>query len=244
MTVLNDLKNIYRKYLSVISPKRYLVRRFIKKNSPSRGNYIQYCVDVGAGTCPFREQLERAFSIRYYIPSDIAPNELTFVVSDAASMPYLQSSISMITAFQVVQHIPSFEAVLQEWKRILAPNGYLLITYPFMFGEADVRDFHRWTYDGMTSVLSAHGFEIIAHEKQGGAFLMLASVIAGTINGLIPGGRQTWRMSTNIWALLRIFLVTLFTFPVALLSWLGLAIDSLWRNPPFYGSGIVLTRLG
>lgn len=239
-SVLNSLRKMYRIYINVVSPKRFLVRKFILNNGI--GENLGFCVDVGAGTCPFREQIIDAFSVEHYLPTEIAPNELTAVVSDAVDMPYRTSSTSMVTAFQVIQHIPDFQRALHEWSRVIHLRGYLLITYPFMFGEADVHDFHRWTYEGIAHDLKTSGFQIISHEKQGGLFLMLASVFAGFINNIIPGGRQTWRMKTNFWMVLRLLIITILTFPVALLSWLGLAIDLLWETPPFYGSGIVLAQ--
>lgn len=53
------------------------------------------------------------------------------IVSDITSIPLPDASVDAIMCTEVLEHIPNPVAALQEFSRLVKPNGYLLITAPF-----------------------------------------------------------------------------------------------------------------
>lgn len=60
----------------------------------------------------------------------IAPNQenLTFVLEESTqSISAPDRSVDVIVCFDVLEHVMDYEAIVREWKRILAPGGRILI---------------------------------------------------------------------------------------------------------------------
>jgi ubiquinone/menaquinone biosynthesis C-methylase UbiE len=55
---------------------------------------------------------------------------LDFVAGSAALTPFRESSFDMITCFELIEHIQEQDTLLREAKRLLAPEGLLLISTP------------------------------------------------------------------------------------------------------------------
>ncbi len=85
---------------------------------------------------------------------------LNFIVASASSIPLQDGSFDVITCFELVEHIQEQNALLREAKRLLAPDGLLLISTPnkpeykqtesnpFHTRELELSEFH--------SLLSGH----------------------------------------------------------------------------------------
>ncbi len=53
------------------------------------------------------------------------------IVSDITSIPLPDHSVDAIMCTEVLEHVPDPVAVIKEFKRLVKPGGYLLITSPF-----------------------------------------------------------------------------------------------------------------
>jgi ubiquinone/menaquinone biosynthesis C-methylase UbiE len=58
-----------------------------------------------------------------------APN-LRYIMGDLHRLPFPESSFDVIVAFEIIDQVPDFIQVLQEFKRLLRPGGVLLISTP------------------------------------------------------------------------------------------------------------------
>jgi ubiquinone/menaquinone biosynthesis C-methylase UbiE len=54
------------------------------------------------------------------------------IVSDIVDIPLSDGSVDAIMCTEVLEHIPNPVAALKEFTRLLKPNGYLLLTAPFV----------------------------------------------------------------------------------------------------------------
>lgn len=54
------------------------------------------------------------------------------IISDIVDIPLQDKSIDAIMCTEVLEHVPNPIQVLHEFKRLLKPGGYLLITVPFV----------------------------------------------------------------------------------------------------------------
>ena len=67
--------------------------------------------------------------------------------------------------------------VIDEWARLLKPNGLLLVTTPFIWPEHEVPyDFGRYSSHGLKHVLEEHGFEIVEFQRVGGELSVLGQL--------------------------------------------------------------------
>lgn len=237
---LRQMRHAYRIYKDIVLPNRYVTRRFIRSVAGSL--YVQTCVEVGAGSSPFRRDLERAFAVQNYLSSDIIPNDQTMLVADVRDLPIGTHSIDMFVGFDVIQWISDFEIMLREAHRVLLPGGALLLTYTFLYGDFGVHDYHRWTAKGMEQDLSRVGFEVIAHEKRGGPMFTLMMMGASLLHNLAMGAARDSTEHTRPTVLLRMVLATVLVFPFQLLGWFALGVDRLLPSSGSYLGGMVLAK--
>ncbi len=52
-----------------------------------------------------------------------------FVNADVLSLPIASDSISLVTAIDITMHVPKINELLSEMQRIIAPGGYLIISF-------------------------------------------------------------------------------------------------------------------
>jgi hypothetical protein len=238
--LVRQMKHAYRIYKDIVLPNRYVTRRFIKSLAGRLS--VQTCIEVGAGSCPFRRDLERAFAVQNYLSSDIIPNDRTMLVADVRELPIATHSIGMFVALDVIQWISDFEIMLREAHRVLLPGGALLLTYTFLYGDFGVHDYHRWTLEGMEEDLAKGGFHVIAHAKRGGlmftAMMMGANLLHNVAMG--PARDSTDRLRNTV--LLRMALASMLAFPFQLLGWLALGVDHLMPSSGSYLGGLVLAK--
>jgi len=88
---------------------------------------------------------------------------------DAAQIPVPDSSYDMALLCEVLEHLPSPEAVLTEACRVLNQNGTLVLSAPFLYAvHADPADYQRWTADKLSQSLATAGFESADISTMGG----------------------------------------------------------------------------
>jgi len=234
------MRHAFRIYKDIVLPNRYVTRRFIRSVAGSLA--VQTCIDVGAGSCPFRRDLERAFAVQNYLSSDIMPNDRTMLLADVRELPIATHSIGMFVALDVIQWISDFEIMLQEAHRVLLPGGALLLTYTFLYGDFGVHDYHRWTLEGMEQDLAKGGFHVIAHAKRGGPMFTLMMMGANLLHNLAmgPARYSTDRLRNTV--LLRMGLASMLAFPFELLGWFALGVDHLLPSSGSYLGGMVLAK--
>jgi SAM-dependent methyltransferase len=200
------------------------------------------CADIGAGTSPYRFDLERAFGIADYLSLDIAPSDNTLLCADCCHLPLRDNSVDLVVGFDMIMHIPDYRGMLAEAARVVAPGGHLLLTYTFLSGESDVNDFRRWTLEGMTCDLSAFGFRVVAHDKRGGLLFALTKLAESVVINCVPGNRISWRAGDSFSAFARMAVTALLLLPFQLAGWVALLIDQMLPSSPVYFGGMVVAR--
>lgn len=85
--------------------------------------------------------------------------------ADAAQLPLRNASVEGVCAFDVLEHLADDGAALREWRRVLAPGGWLVLTvpaYPALWSAHDDINRHhrRYLARGLTRRLTAAGFAL------------------------------------------------------------------------------------
>ena len=89
---------------------------------------------TGYGTALLAQSAASAMGV------DLAPEAIDYAAShypsaeflrcSAAAVPLPPASFDLITAFEVIEHLPDWRALLTEARRLLQPNGMLLVSTP------------------------------------------------------------------------------------------------------------------
>lgn len=233
-------RRLYRFLLGRLVPERVQTRRFIdglREDCVPAG----LCVDVGAGSSPFAAALGEALPDARYVAVDLVRGDGVEVVCDAAGLPFPDGSAGLVTLFQVVQHLPCVADALADMRRVLAPGGCVLISYPALQLQGRDCDLWRWTRAGMETQLTRAGFAVVRHDVRGGLLLSATSLVAGLPGRLLVGGTG-WRRATGRGGALRLALAFALALPFHLLGFAAAFADSLLGASPVYVGGIILAR--
>ena len=238
---MSAIIRLYRIYKNLVSPDRFIMRRLISRfgRTMAQTRSIKRCVDIGSGTSPLKATLTRSFKVDHYYSIDIAPSDATNVVADACALPLTDNSVDLILCSEVLSCIKEYELVLKEIVRVLQPDGLAIVTFPFNYGECEVRDFRRWTLFGMTSEFEKLGCSVIKAEPRGGAALATVACWSSAFFNLIPGGRKSWRAERSIKGYFREGFLAILNLPLLILGWLAFIIDKILPPLGFYIGGIV-----
>jgi SAM-dependent methyltransferase len=240
--LFRSLVRIARVYTRLSSPIAFLARGFIRRSAGVVGGPRVRCIDVGAGNTPYCDDVVAAFGVEHYVAIDLVPSDRTSIVADARALPVRSGSVDLLMSFDVIQHVAETERVIEEMARVLAPGGYMVITFPFLYAECDFRDYQRWTMEGMCELLNRHGLEPLRQERRGGAFFAGACALNWAMQHMVPGQRKSWRQARTWTAVVRIAAVAVLTVPTTVVGWLALWFDSLVGGRGAYMGGSVLAR--
>lgn len=101
------------------------------------------------------------------------------IISDITHVPEPDSSFDAIMCTEVLEHIPSAEAAIAEFARLLKPGGHLILTAPFcsLTHYAPyhfVTGFNRYFYERL---LPETGFQVVEIQRNGTFFDYVAQEI-------------------------------------------------------------------
>lgn len=198
-----------------------------------RGHMHGRMLDFGCGSKPYRE----LFDVAFYIGADIAvsghdhSNENIDVYYDGKTLPFGDNEFDSIFSSEVFEHVFNLDEILDELRRVLKPNGKMLITLPFVWDEHEIPyDFARYTSFGITHILQQKGFQVLEQHKTTNyvetVFQMWAAYVCQHI---IPKNK-----------IVRIALTPLFVTPINVL---GIVLGALLpKNQNFYHNNVLVVE--
>lgn len=73
-----------------------------------------------------------------YARSHYRGENLAFLQASVTALPFRDASFDLVVSFEVIEHVPDWQAMLAELRRVLAPSGTCLISTPnrLYYGEA------------------------------------------------------------------------------------------------------------
>ncbi len=125
-----------------------------------RVEYLRYEPDT-----PCRAELVNLPHVAYQVHAedlDALLESAEILIEPGERVPLCNGSANVILSTQVIHLIPEFDDYLKECRRLLASDGYLIITThgTWTHHPASGGDYYRFTHDGLRHILKRSGFEI------------------------------------------------------------------------------------
>jgi SAM-dependent methyltransferase len=115
-------------------------------------------LDLGCGAMPYAP-LFVARGARYR-GADLEDAEVLIGVD--GRVPLADASIDLLLSFQVLEHVRDIDAYLGEARRLLSPDGRLILsTHGTWLYHPHPEDHRRWTAEGLRHDIEASGFEML-----------------------------------------------------------------------------------
>lgn len=148
MSAINDPKAVRRQYAT---DERVRIRQQIhEKYTQPKIDYPEWVVsnfrwrgdervlDVGSGAGRYYPVLKKHWSGIDYHGIDLSPGMLmkhpaldsqndTLALADAESIPYPDDTFDLVMANHMLYHVPDVDAAIQEFRRVLRPDGVLMV---------------------------------------------------------------------------------------------------------------------
>ena len=96
---------------------------------------------------------------------------------DMLAIPLANHSVDVIMLFQAITDVPNTVDVLKEVRRVLKPEGLLLVLESMAYPEHDAPyDFYRLMPEGLRALAADAGLKLMGCRRLGGLFTRFASL--------------------------------------------------------------------
>jgi ubiquinone/menaquinone biosynthesis C-methylase UbiE len=130
-------------------------------------------LDIGCGTGALLDQLQPSSTELWGL--DVSPEALKYcslrghanlVLADAANTPFRSASFDVVTAIGLIEHLEHDLPFLMETKRLLKPDGVLILltsSFPYLWSVHDTANEHKRRYylRRLKQKMNEVGFEAI-----------------------------------------------------------------------------------
>jgi SAM-dependent methyltransferase len=150
--------------------RRHLLASMLRRHYPTGGSG-RLAVDVGAaagGNTRLLRGMGFTAVASEYDPGGAAlakSRGLLSLRADARALPFRDSSVELVVAFDLLEHIEDDVGTLREFNRVLVPGGQLFVAVPCdmrLWSQHDVAVDHvrRYEWEELSHKTRAVGFEI------------------------------------------------------------------------------------
>ena len=134
-------------------------------------------LEIGAG----RERRRGAFqppfeAVSGWLFVDLAPGNRPHVQADAALLPFESACFDTLVCLEVLEYADDPLLAMREMRRVLKPDGFLIVSLPFLHRWDDDHDYWRLTAPGLTFALTRAGFRVEQIATQGGPLAVMVNV--------------------------------------------------------------------
>jgi SAM-dependent methyltransferase len=165
-----------------------------------RGNVL----DVGCGPSPYRFLLDEKTT--RYVGIDIEQANVSdssdpeFVLYDGSNFPFLESSFDAVICTEVLEHVFTFQNLVDEVYRVMKDGGTAAITVPWSARYHLVpRDFFRYTPSTLRTMFAR--FSHVEIRTRGTDISVIgAKLVVVWFRNLTPSARWKWAL-IPLWVL-------------------------------------------
>lgn len=176
-----------RRYI-ILKKLRQVIEKVIVKYVQPKSNQIGKLtlLDLGCGTMPYKVLFEPY--TKYYGADLEANNQADLIIDQrTGSVDYSSHLADVIISTQVLEHVDSPTAYLNEAHRLCKESGILLISTHGMWPYHPVpKDYWRWTLSGLNKLLQDNYWEIVEQYSVINFLATSASLFQDAMLPLIP----------------------------------------------------------
>jgi len=176
MMIMSDFNPKPYDFLMTTYIERRALFQAVRKLAPQITGSV---LDVGCGKKPYEYLFTNA---KKYIGLDHikckSSENKADCFYDGKKFPLKSSSFDSIVCTEVLEHVEDDQLFINECKRVLKPNGIMLLSMPFMWEEhEEPYDFRRFNSFGLKNALIKKGFKVITYEKTTSEFLTIIQLL-------------------------------------------------------------------
>ena len=197
-----------------VSPVLYAIDHALERHVPRHMRGV--VLDAGCGSGPYRRLIESVADRYESLDTHRILDDQTYVGDIQAMSDVPSGRFDGVVCSEVLEHVPRPADALAEIRRVLADDGTVILTVPFLGRLHDEpHDYYRFTRHGLRALLESAAFEDIRIERIGSFFSFFGHQLATLVVG------TTWHLPGVRW--LAFALNALFvTLPSLLFDrWLG-----------------------
>jgi SAM-dependent methyltransferase len=145
-------------------------------------------LDIGCGSKPYRSLTPASVYVGIEVnqTGHSHAKESVDVTYDGSALPFANASFDLVLCSEVLEHAGDPNHLLREIDRILRPGALLVLTVPFAWGEHEQPyDDHRWTFFGLSRLLTRTGFPHSEIERSGHHLEAIAQLFAAYLHQCI-----------------------------------------------------------
>lgn len=163
----------------------------------TRGYARGVLVDIGCGDKVFARQLEGR--LERYVGVDLPTSSYPIhpdVFARAEALPLRDASVDTVLGISIMTYVADPARVLAEARRVLRPDGHLLLEFPQMAALNDEpHDYFRFTRYAADELLARAGLETVEHLELGGLWSAVCLQLLAVLNRI---NRGPWRVLTEL----------------------------------------------
>jgi SAM-dependent methyltransferase len=150
-----------------------------------------HLLDLGCGNVPYYEwyknQVDKVTCIDWH-GSLNATKHIDIFADLNKALPLENESVDCVLSTSVLEHICEPQVLFKEISRILAKDGYLILSVPFLYHlHEEPFDYYRYTPHGLKHLAKEAGLEIVSLEHYGSAFGVLVDISSKITEVIING---------------------------------------------------------
>lgn len=168
--LFDDLRALEREHWWPVGRGRILLSLVERE---CRRRNVESLVDVGPGTGGLLEEVRSLVPGAVGVESDPTARELArsrgleILEGTASELPFPDASVDLVTAFDVLEHVPDDRTAAREFRRVLRPGGSTVVSVPayrWLWSGHDVIHGHhrRYTKGSLERALTAGGLAVRA----------------------------------------------------------------------------------
>ena len=175
-----------------------------------------HLIDLGCGTVPYyewyKDRVDDITCVDWY--SSLHESKHIDVFADLnQTLPIEDGTADSILSTSVLEHIREPQVFFKEIKRVLAKDGYLVLSVPFQYHIHEAPfDYYRYTSHGLEHLAKEAGLGIVSLQNYGSALGVIVDVSSKVVNSMV------YSISIRLPKLIRGSIRRIFSFIIRLIQ--------------------------
>lgn len=229
-----------RFYISSFFLTRFYLTKDLKKII-KKYKFSGTLLDFGCGQKPYQSLFKNITEYKgidfknYSINKDFKEKEPDCYFKDdylnTLILPFEDNSFDNAVSFQVLEHHKNPKKMIKEIFRITRPNGYILITAPFLGGiHEEPYDYQRFTKYGLIELFKQHNCQILEIKEQGSLFSVISMLLNEYLNSFAAKNKLSYFFAVLIYPLFLFF------------QYISLIMDKIFTSNKIFLNYLILVK--